>query len=311
MEKQGFPEAMKAEVCIANPDATKTEGFLKWLEFTCAYPLSVGMIESIEASWEQRTYRTALEEDMADHHAAMSQAANLLLEYHNLDEEYSPNAELRGVWQEVRTAGGRYAEALSLMQDGQYQAALDAVNTVVLDNPKLRSRQMLEKQHMVQLITFVSDVAASDGDLAQLSTAQLSTLTALADQAYDRPSRWARNILCFHYGECAPPLTGGEDEAPKALFAPRRAFAAEMENPMKLAPNPARNWTACTYRFTGDVTQATLTVKDALGRTLQVHRLSAAEGQVILDTRSLGAGMYTVELLQGTRILQVEKVMVQ
>jgi hypothetical protein len=84
-----------------------------------------------------------------------------------------------------------------------------------------------------------------------------------------------------------------------------------MENPMKLAPNPARNWTACTYRITGDVTQAILTLKDALGRSLQVHRLGAAEGQLILDTRSLGSGLYTVELQQGGRILQVEKLIVQ
>jgi hypothetical protein len=26
-----LPDAIKAEVCIANPDATKREGFVKWL----------------------------------------------------------------------------------------------------------------------------------------------------------------------------------------------------------------------------------------------------------------------------------------
>ncbi len=49
MDKPGFPEAMKAEICIANPDATRQEGFIKWLEYECLYPPSQSLIASIVA----------------------------------------------------------------------------------------------------------------------------------------------------------------------------------------------------------------------------------------------------------------------
>ena len=79
---------------------------------------------------------------------------------------------------------------------------------------------------------------------------------------------------------------------------------------MKLAPNPARNWTACTYRLKSVASMATIVLKDALGRTLQSHSLGSSEGQLVLDTRTLGAGLYTLELREGEKVLQLEKLIV-
>lgn len=80
VNKAGFPMAMKAEVCIANPDATKQDGFMKWLEYEAAYPMPENLLASIEASWDAKTFRTALEANMADRHGELTQALNLATE---------------------------------------------------------------------------------------------------------------------------------------------------------------------------------------------------------------------------------------
>lgn len=38
---------MRAEVCIANPEATQKDGFLKWLELDADYPMPLDLIENI------------------------------------------------------------------------------------------------------------------------------------------------------------------------------------------------------------------------------------------------------------------------
>ncbi|MFN3875115.1 MAG: hypothetical protein ACK4L7_04295, partial [Flavobacteriales bacterium] len=109
MEKTGFPDAIRAEVCIANPDATQKEGFIKWLEFDCSQPLPTYLINNIKESWDTKTFRTDLEASIAGHHAAMSWAAANLVAWHAFSGAANANDDMRAAWQEVRTPAARYA----------------------------------------------------------------------------------------------------------------------------------------------------------------------------------------------------------
>jgi hypothetical protein len=79
VNKPNFPMAMKAEVCIANPDATQKEGFIKWLELEANEPMPAYLIAMIEASWETKTFRTDMEMELADLHTAICQRATEML----------------------------------------------------------------------------------------------------------------------------------------------------------------------------------------------------------------------------------------
>ena len=247
---------------------------------------------------------------LADHHAEMTQAANLLLEYYGMDEENDPTVEL-GVWQEVRTAGARYAEALSLVQEGEYVAALQTVGTIPQEHPKLREKQVSEKQRMEALITFLQGIAATGRGGSELTEQEQDQLEAIVDDAHDRPATWAQNLLCYHYGRCRAPLTGGEDEKPKSLQPDRKPRYLDPMRSMQVVPNPASTWTACNFDLGAAPDGAFLVVKDAMGRTVNTTKVGADKGQIVLDTRTFAKGLYTVELRNAGRTLQVEKLMVE
>jgi hypothetical protein len=304
MNKEGFPDAIRAEVCIANHDATQKEGFIKWLEHECYQPLPEYMIGNIVASWEVRTYRTALESEMAARHAEMTQAANILLHRHADDDDGAQPSELRAVWQLVRTPAARYAEALTWMEDGDFASAAAVITALPLEHD-LKPPEALERQRMQDLIALLAPIHASGRSHAQLTTAEADALEALCGEAYDRPATWISNLLCFHYNRCRPPLTGGEDAGggKSARQALLQTVAQPAEPHLQLHPNPASAWVALDYNLRALARNATLFVLDATGREVWRATLALSRTQVLWDTRSTAPGAYSVILENaGTRV---------
>lgn len=311
MDKPGFPAAMKAEVCIANPDATQREGFMTWLRTECLYPLPEYMLEAIVASWDTRTYRSSLETEMAYHHGEMSQAANMLLHRHALDDDGAQPAERRAVWQQVRTPAARYAEALTWLDEGNMVAAADVIESIPLEHD-LRAPEMLERQRMLDLIAYMEPIRLSGRNDAQLSTGEVEDLEALRGDAYDRPATWVSNLLCFHYGICRPDLTGGEQGDPKSLRQVQRVTTdPEVEVYLTLYPNPTEAWAVVNYRIPEDVSTAVISMRDLVGREVLRMPLKDRIGQVVLDTRGLAQGTYQLVLVSGTSSLQTETIIIR
>lgn len=304
-----LPQAMYAEVCIANPEATQTEGFYTWLENEAPYPLTEPLLAAIVASWDERTYRSTLEAQLGGHHAAMSQAANVMLELIAQDEETYDVTALRGVWQEIRTPGARLAEALCLLDQGDYTAATSAVELIATEHEKLDPRGVAEANRMLGLINILQAVAIDGRGEDELTTAEQDALVTLIDGQQDRPATWAQNLLCFHYGNCTPPWTGNGGE-PKSL--PRvKPDLAEPIAALTLQPNPTSNWSVAKVTFGSEGANGELRVLDVTGKQVASYRVADKQAQVVLDTRTFGAGAYTVVLMCAGAELGVEKLIVQ
>ncbi|MFZ1694070.1 MAG: T9SS type A sorting domain-containing protein [Flavobacteriales bacterium] len=311
MDKEWFPDAMRAQICIANPDATKKEGFLDWLRNECLYPLPEYMLASIVASWESQTYRTALEAEMAHHHAEMSQAANLLIHRHHWDENGAQPAEVRAVWQLLRTPAARYAEALTWLQEGNYTQA-DAVIRDIPDEHDLKAPEMLERQRMRDLIAILLAVHADARSEAQLTTGEVEALQVLIVDAHDRPATLASNLLCFHYQHCRAPLTSGEPGGPKSRVSSGSRQNAKGSGGMLLIhPNPASSWVAIDYDLLGEPVDAAIAILDLAGREVKRLKLIEPRLQVVLDTRELSPGSYTVVLNNSGHQLHAEKLIIR
>ncbi|MFZ1694998.1 MAG: hypothetical protein WAT74_17510, partial [Flavobacteriales bacterium] len=303
-----LPQAMFAQVCIANPEATKSDGFYHWLENEAPYPLTESLLAAIVASWEERTFRSTLEAQMAGHHAAMSQAANVMLEYLTSDEEACQIPALRGVWQEIRTPAARYAEALSLLDEGDFTNAT-AIVTAIPAEHDLKAPDFIERQRMLDVIAFLATVSGDGRGEDELTVAEQDALEALVDGQQDRPATWAQNILCFHYNRCVAPWTG-EGGEPKSLPKPRKESPA-ITQALSLHPNPTANWAVAKVMLPSDDATATLRVLDITGKQVASYRLRGKEPQLVLDTRMLGVGAYLVELHSGNVKLASEKLIVQ
>lgn len=313
-----MPDAMVTEVLVANPEATRSDGFLTWLQEESGHPLPDYMLGMVVASWDQRTYRDALEGEMAFHHGETTQAANMLI-HHWLtlplvddDTTHIPMDSVLWAWQQVRTPSARYAEAFTWMQMGDYAQA----TTVITDMPAehdLKAPAEQERQRMLALIDLLADVRGSGRTVMQLDSTEVASLQAMMGDAYDRPAIRISNLLCFGYGQCRPPLTGGtEDGDPKALpYTPLPADGAIAQAVLSLHPNPASTWVAIDYDLLTEPTDAVLVVRDLTGREVFRKALHQHRQQVVWDTRHAAPGSYTVVLLNNGRQLRAEKLVIR
>jgi len=309
VNKAGFPMAMKAEVCIANPDATKKEGFINWLEFEALYPMTPSMVASIVASWNTKTFRTQLENTLADHHTEMTQAANLWLEELSKDSINDPLDSLRMVWQQVRSQGARYAEAITYMQVGEWQAARTVVENITQEHV-LKGDEMGERGRMLALIDLMETVAMDNRAEDELTVAEQDALEAQMSPYADRPAVWAQNLLCFHYGRCTPPVTGGENE-PKSAREIREPFLAAEQPVLVVRPNPATTWATFDYTLPMEPRDAWISITDAQGRAIERLAVKQAQGQLVWDTRTMSPGLYHVELVADGKRMHAEKLIVK
>ena len=127
--------------------------------------------------------------------------------------------------------------------------------------------------------------------------------------AYDRPAEWAQNILCFGYGECRPPRTGGDGKgAPKSLRVPVAGMTV-VDHALSVYPNPAGAWANLVYHLQGDTDNAFITIRDIVGKEITRIPVAQAEGQAVWDTRTVAPGTYTVDLVnKGVALTSVKLV---
>ena len=293
-----MPPAMVAEICIANPEATKKEGFLKWLQFESPCLMPQYLIDNIEASWETKTYRTSMEDNLAYQHQAMTQALDLTLASYHADTLTEQVDSIRATWQALRTTAARYAEILTYLQQDNFDSAYAVLDRLPVEF-KLKDQEVSEKDRTKQYISIVQGYRTNGRTEAELNEDELTALKNLRDGGYDRPGEWAQNILCFGYGECRPPRTGGDDKGtPKALRSHVEQMA-EAAPALSAYPNPAGAWANLAYTLKGTPNHAYLAIRDAEGKEVERVAIDRAEGQSVWDTRSVAPGAYMVEIVNG------------
>ena len=309
VNKNIMPAAMVAEVYVANPEAVQKSGLLKWLEQEAPIVMPPYLLDNIAASWDQKTYRTTLENNMAHSRGELSQAIYHTWASYTTDTTGVPVDSIRAALQVLRTTEARYMELLSYLEQDRFDSAM-AVMDRLPDEFRLKDGEISEKDRTKQYIGLVQGWRNAGRTDAELTADEIATLQALVEGHYDRPAEWAQNLLCFGYGICRAPLSGGEDAAPQGRQVP--VGRATAPTPLlKLAPNPANAWVAMDYRLEPPAYRAYLLLRDATGRQLEQIAIAHTEGQAVYDTRPLAPGPYTVELVNGGQLMDAQKLIVQ
>ncbi|MBL7963676.1 MAG: T9SS type A sorting domain-containing protein [Flavobacteriales bacterium] len=313
-----LPDAMLTEILVANPNATRTQWFLPWLQQQSGYPLPEYMVNMIMASWNEQTYPDLLEDQMAFHHGEMTQAANLLIHHYqtwSLDEADSiasvPMDSVRWVWRQLRTPAARYAEAFTWLQELAFDSAA-AVVELIAEEHRLSDPEMAEQQRMLGFIAFLQDLHGASRTEMELDSTEVLYLQGLIEDAYDRPAAVISNLLCFGYGICRPPLTGGDGAEPKSLvFTPKPTMSGNEQPVLKIHPNPASTWVALDADLRTPPVDAFLVVRDITGREVFRTLLNQQQQQIVWDTRHIAPGTYAVVLVNGRQQVRTEKLVVR
>lgn len=309
VRKNIMPEAMVTEVLAANPGATRTDGFLTWLQEESRHPLPQYLLNLVMASWDQRTYRDALSGQLALHQTEMTQAANWLVQHYRADTTTTQLDSLAAVWHRLGTVDARYAEAITWMEAGNWAKATAAMDTLSAE-PDKKGFDVAEQQRMRGLIAFLGNLHAQGGSEADLDSTGVAALEGLMEDAHDRPANWISNLLCFGYGRCRAPLTGG-DNRPQPRLLPQAGADTPTSAVLSIHPNPASSWVAFNYNLQTQPDHAELIVRDATGREVYRAALQASEQQQLWDTREVASGTYNAVLLNGGRELRAEKLIVK
>ncbi|MBL7964926.1 MAG: T9SS type A sorting domain-containing protein [Flavobacteriales bacterium] len=165
---------------------------------------------------------------------------------------------------------------------------------------------------MLGMIAFLAQVYGDARTEMELDSTEVQTLAALVDSAYDRPAAAISNLLCFGYGICRPPLTGGDAAEPKALIHKPKPTIASGEQPLlKIHPNPASTWVALDADLRRSPADAFLVIRDITGREVFRTLLVQQQQQLVWDTRTVAPGTYTIVLVNGGQQARTEKLVVR
>ena len=298
VEKNIMPPAMVAEICIANPEATKRDGFMDWLQYKAPVAMPQYLLDNIMASWEVKTYRTTLEANMAYHHSEMTQALDLVIASYHADTLVEQVDSIRATWQVLRTPAARYAEILTYLQQDNFDSAYAVMDRLPVEF-KLKDKEVSEKDRTKQYIGIVQGYRTNGRSEAELQDNELIALKNLRDGGYDLPGEWAQNILCFGYGDCRPPRTGGDDVgAPKAMRLANTTTEA-FPPVLSVYPNPAGAWANLSYNLKAVASEGYIAIRDIAGKEVARIPVERTEGQAVWDTRAVAPGTYTVDLVNG------------
>ncbi len=309
MKKNIMPQAMVLEVCLANPEATKKEGFIKWAEYDAPSPLPSYMIDLIAGSWDERTFRMELEAQLGQHHADMSVASDLLQASYRADEETIPLAAMLAQWNAMPNYGARYAEVEMHLRMQQFPEA-KAILEGLADRYTMKEQRETERDRTIWYIDQLQALTSAGRTIMQLSPAEVSAWTAFATTSTDIPGTWVRNVLCFGYQICLPHGNGGGG-GNKSLRPRKPTNTMAEDRKLSVMPNPATAWATFQYDLGKEPVGALLRISDAHGKEVVVFGASARQGQLLWDTREVPAGVYTVELFQANERVAVERLIVQ
>jgi hypothetical protein len=151
--------------------------------------------------------------------------------------------------------------------------------------------------------------------VAELDSTEVADVLASMEGNYNRG--WGRisNVLCFHYGQCRPPLTGGQAPEPAMLLSPpvqqQQQQAALLSPAFRMYPNPTRDRVTVEVQLLVEDAGGFLRLRDLAGREVAAAPLTGASDCVEMDLRGRAPGLYVVEVSVNGRVEHTSKLVVQ
>ena len=307
-----LPQAMLLEVCLANPDATRSDKFLDFLRDDISNPLPEYMIEMIIASWNQETERTMLEGSLAHFSHEMAFVSDLLLTDLYLDTigivHYS---DIRYWLNRTQTIPAKYRLAENYFQEHQYDSA-SSILASIPDNFDMSLDDVKEYNRYCYYVNFRHSILAGERNLMQLNGEEVDTLSDFAENGNDLGGMLAQNLLCFGYNICYeynPNLPEGNYMRMGNSNSYKQALREI--NKVEVLPNPASTFATFSYKFPLLKSKAAVSISDVTGKIIEQFLIVNRQGQIIWDTRKIANGIYLYQIKDENSVLANGKVVVE
>ena len=304
-----LPPALLLEVCLANPDATKSEEFLDKLRYEIPNPLPEYMINLIKSSWDEKTLRTEMEEELSAFKTYRD-------EYHNYKTELLLSDTVYNYTNIINhlESRGSYSDYFSLAEIAISQNNFTQADIYldILENSteKFTEEEILEIASFREYISIRESIALNNKTIYNLDSAQIATLEIYAYSNNYRGAVLARNILCALYDICiddipAPPrsLRVGSNEGNNHNNIP---FIASV----KVMPNPASEYAAFIWDMKSFDKSSVLYIYDQNGKIIVTQPIHTQQGEWVWNVKNIPDGVYVYTFKSDQLVLFSGKLMI-
>jgi len=323
-----LPPAMLLVVCMANPDATRSEDFLDYLQYDIPSPLPSYMIAAIETTWDVGTSRTVMENTLGDYNEKMALVSNKILSdlnYKNNQtiEESNPGdttniSQQINYWlNRIQTLEAKYEMAEHYFEEGSYALAED----VLLSIPLCYRLTEAEQQTLTSynyIYQYRKNLLDSGKTLSMLDSSQINELILFANNNANIAGSIAENALCFYYDICTQDnydTTGtGNNRQMRNTNIPAAHFQ-EVQDVVAcrvmVLPNPATDKATFQYSINSLKDKPEFEIRDMTGREIMKVRITEKEGVIEWQTVVVKSGMYYFSIKAGSKTLARGKLTVR
>ncbi len=285
-----LPAVFLLEVCLANPDATRNEEFLEFLQQSIPNPISANMAGLIRATWDDATPRTLLERNLAQkrdmEHGVFTQYLQLL------QSDSSNNFhEIK----EILRQKGDPNDYFTLAQHFTSFALFDSAIAVLESIPSKwieaeHSDYLKERNAFLTYINIMKSISVEGEHLPDLRVEKQEELRQVANSGNGTmASKLARNVLCYFYQEC-------ESVEAQGRIANQQPQKIPVKSPYKIEafPNPCTDFISINL---GKQVHSKVGYRifDAAGK-LTLSGTVPTSGFLSINTKTLVNGVYAIQL---------------
>ncbi len=307
-ERNILPQAMLLEVCLANPEGTRSEQLMRYLEYEMINPLPQYMLELIRANWNTETVRTLMEGSLAFYGENMAFKSDLLLTDMMLDSNIRVE-DINTLLTRRGTLSDRYQLIENYIDSAEFTKAENLYDSIPL---VYTLKPYLEAEHADYLTYFNlrKNIKQAERSIGELEGSEFEILEGLANTGTGRASTMASNILCFFYDICRdiPVDNGGANASPKMATKPNKI--ANSQNSIQVFPNPAQNFATFQWKLLNLTENTILIIKDLAGRTINTELINEKQNHWLWDTREIANGLYLYEVMDGNKTLLNGKIVI-
>ena len=285
-----FSDQALFDILSANPDELKKDELMKYLEEKDD-PLPDYMIEILKEVAEGTTYKTVLQNQMAEHSRKKARAAMDIIRS-LLNEETPDMNELRN-W--LDNLGGLNADRQIIstyLHEGNYTDAL-ALADLLPGLYEMEGEALEAHNDYESLLNLYKTLGEQDRNTYQLTEDEINDLEVIAENSRGQAAAQAQGILESAYGQHFYSCTDLEGNPADKSQGINMEDAAQLKQvSVSVHPNPAQDWTTFEYQLSSEESNGVITLVNAEGKTVQTLQLQGKQGQKLVDTRKLKAGAY-------------------
>jgi len=254
-------------------------------------PLPDYMIAILKEVAEGTTYKTVLQNQMAEHSRKKARAAKDIIRS-LLNEENPDMNELRNWFDNLGGLNADRQIISSYMHEGNYTDAL-ALADLLPGLYELEGEALQAHNDYMSLLNLYKTLDNQGRNTFQLTDAEVDDLNVIADNNRGKAAAQAKSILEAAYGQHFYSCTNLEgNPADKSQGINMEEVAQLKQVSVTVQPNPAKDWTTFEYQQSSEESQGVITLVNTEGKVVKTLRLQGKKGQKLVDTRNMKAGAY-------------------